>query len=87
VRRAGSFISGQKQTDTSEPSSEPARLAELLAGSPTVKFDASDAMPAAVGTTPYWSAITRWISGSLTYSELAADLDRRRAEATTPTSS
>jgi alpha-glucoside transport system substrate-binding protein len=76
-RSTGSFVSPLAGAVSSDDDSVTAQLTRLVVNADVVRFDASDAMPASVGTSPFWSAITRWVGGSLTYDALAADLDAR----------
>jgi alpha-glucoside transport system substrate-binding protein len=77
----GSYVSPRIGID---PASyfQPADLAiaEVLLGADPLVFDGSDAMPPDVGTTLFWMQITAWISGQITYDELAQTLDEARLE-------
>ncbi len=51
------------------------KVAELLAGATSVRFDASDLMPAEVGAGSFWKAMTDWISGSTDLDTALAEID------------
>jgi alpha-glucoside transport system substrate-binding protein len=58
-------------------------FAELLREDRIVRFDASDVMPAAIGSSLFWSEITEWVAGVITLDELAATMDAAYADADT----
>ena len=55
------------------------RVAGLLLEDRVTRFDASDVMPAAIGSDLLWQQITAWIAGSLTLDELVQSVDAARA--------
>ena len=66
ARQAGSYISANRGLQTENASSaDPADGARDAAGSEdtTFRFDASDLMPAAVGSDAEWTEFTAWITG------------------------
>jgi alpha-glucoside transport system substrate-binding protein len=73
---AGGFLSPKSTFDpTNYRTDDERRLAQLLTDADDVVFDASDEMPAEIGSDLLWSGITLWVNGQITYDELAADLD------------
>ena len=61
----GGFLSANKQVDLSVyPDEVSRRQAELLTSADFVQFDASDAMPGAVGTGTFWSGVMNFVAGS-----------------------
>lgn len=77
----GSYLSLRNDVDPFAYHSGADRVvAEVIAESDTIVFDGSDAMSPQVGTTPFWSGITAWISGQRTYEGLAESLDTARGE-------
>lgn len=52
------------------------RFSELLADGPVSRFDASDLMPASVGSGLLWTQITAWIAGTITLDELVTSVDQ-----------
>ncbi|NOX60371.1 MAG: carbohydrate ABC transporter substrate-binding protein, partial [Chloroflexi bacterium] len=42
----------------------------------TVRFDASDLMPAEVGTGAFWKAMTDWVSGSIDLDTALKEIDQ-----------
>jgi alpha-glucoside transport system substrate-binding protein len=51
------------------------QVAELLASATSVRFDASDLMPAEVGAGSFWKAMTDWISGSTDLDTALSEID------------
>ncbi len=51
------------------------KVAELLQNATSVRFDASDLMPAEVGSGSFWKAMTDWISGSTDLDTALAEID------------
>ncbi|MFW5748168.1 MAG: ABC transporter substrate-binding protein [Chloroflexota bacterium] len=49
--------------------------AELLVEADTVRFDASDLMPGAIGTGAFWSAMVEWVAGDATAEEALASVE------------
>lgn len=74
--RDGGFLS---PSDAIPPGTYDATTREILAESvedgTTLVVDGSDAMPPIIGTDLFWSEISHWVVGSITYDELAATLD------------
>lgn len=64
----GGVISANKGLDPANAQSDLARQSiEILQGEDTVfRFDASDLMPAAVGTSSFWTGMVDWIGGAST---------------------
>ena len=64
----GGVISANKGLDPANAQSDLARQSiEILQGEDTVfRFDASDLMPAAVGTSSFWTGMVDWIGGTST---------------------
>lgn len=61
----GGFLSANKQVDLAAyPDEVSRRQAELLTSADFVQFDASDAMPGAVGTGTFWSGVMNFVAGS-----------------------
>lgn len=61
----GGFLSANKQVDLDVyPDEVSRRQAELLTSADFVQFDASDAMPGAVGTGTFWSGAMNFVAGS-----------------------
>lgn len=72
----GAYISPKSSIGLEAYTSEFSRdVAAAALSSNTLVLDASDAMPASVGTTLYWSAITTWVKDQSTYPALATTLD------------
>lgn len=84
---AGGFLTPSTAVPASAYGSAADReLAARLLGSSSLVIDGSDAMPPIIGTDLFWSEITKWVTRSITYQELAATLDAARAPvALTPT--
>ena len=60
----GGFLSANKKQDVSVyPNDLERTFAEILAAGDPVRFDASDLMPAEVGTGTFWSGMVDYISG------------------------
>lgn len=79
--RRGGLISPRTTFDPSHYPDETARaFAELVVTAETLVFDASDLMPPDVGTTTYWSTMSAWIAGQISYDQLSASLDQRFTE-------
>ena len=39
------------------------------------RFDASDLMPAEVGTSSFWTGMVDWVSGTVTTEEMLSNID------------
>jgi len=62
---AGGFVSPNKSVPLSWYSTYPSSgLAEIIAGATTLRFDASDIMPAEVGGGSFWSGMVEWVSNN-----------------------
>ena len=74
--REGGFLSPKSSFPVDEYRDDTTReLASRLTSAETVVIDASDQMPVEIGTDLFWSGITQWVGGGLSYDELAAILD------------
>ena len=51
------------------------KLAAMVANASVVRFDGSDAMPAAVGTGSFWKEMTSWVSGTITLDTALKEID------------
>ena len=51
------------------------KVAQVLLEADSVRFDASDLMPAEVGAGSFWKATTDWISGSTDLDTALAEID------------
>lgn len=73
----GGVISANKGLDPSLASSELGRAAiEILQAEDTVfRFDGSDLMPAAVGTSSFWTGMNDWVVGTVNTDQLLAFID------------
>ena len=73
----GGVISANKGLDPSLAGSDLARQSvEILQGEDTVfRFDASDLMPAEVGTSSFWTGMVDWVSGTRSTQELLTFID------------
>ncbi len=57
------------------------RLSQVLVDVPVSRFDASDVMPASVGSDLLWTQITAWIAGTITLDELVTSVDEALEQA------
>lgn len=73
----GGVISANKGLDASLAGSELGRASiEILQGDDTVfRFDGSDLMPAAVGTSSFWTGMVDWVVGTKSTGELLEFID------------
>jgi len=73
----GGVISANQGLDASLAGSDLARQSiEILQGEDTIfRFDASDLMPAEVGTSSFWTGMVDWITGTRSTSELTEFID------------
>ena len=72
----GGFISQRNDVDLDDYySGVDAGVASLLQAQSTARFDASDTLPADVGSDLLWRQITDWLNGSLKLDDLLASLD------------
>jgi alpha-glucoside transport system substrate-binding protein len=51
------------------------KIAEILGAATTVRFDASDLMPGAVGAGSFWKEMTSWVSGSIDLDTALKEID------------
>ena len=73
----GGVISANKGLDASLAGSALGRASiEILQGEDTVfAFDASDLMPAAVGTSSFWTGMVDWVVGTKSTDEVLTFID------------
>ena len=57
-------LSPHKNADLEDYGELERKLAEMLAGATSVRFDGSDLMPSEVGSGTFWKGITDYVSGS-----------------------
>ena len=77
----GSFVSARTSVDPATYYGPVDRvMAEVLVSAETVVFDGSDGMPPNIGTQLFWSEITGWTAGRISYEDLAQTLDGARSE-------
>ena len=73
--QAGGALAPQNDADPSAYTSQiDARVADLIHGATSLRYDASDMMPGAVGAGSFWKAMTNYVSGN-------EDIDKALAEA------
>lgn len=73
---AGGYISPKTSIGLEAyPAGFERELAEVVLATDDLVLDASDAMPPSVGTTPFWNGAVAWMTGAITYDELATTLD------------
>jgi alpha-glucoside transport system substrate-binding protein len=73
---AGGFVSALSSVDiTSYFGAVDAGFAEVLLDDGVSRFDASDVLPADVGSGLLWRRITSWIEGTITLDELLTSID------------
>ena len=78
----GGFFSGLTSVDLDTYyDAADRRFAELLREERTLRFDASDVMPSAIGSDLLWREITQWIAGAIDLDELVATMDAAYADA------
>jgi alpha-glucoside transport system substrate-binding protein len=74
--RAGGTLSPHKDADLEWYTTYTDRkVAELLLNATSVRFDASDLMPAEVGSGSFWKAMTDWVSGSTDLDTALGEID------------
>lgn len=73
----GGVISANKGLDANLAGSELSKASiEILQGEDTVfRFDASDLMPAAVGTSSFWTGMVDWVVGTKTQEQVLSEID------------
>lgn len=77
---AGGFISPRSTSAlVGERAPVDEAVLDLLLGAETVRADASDAMPPAIGSGLLWSEITDWVANVVTYEQFATTIDEARA--------
>ena len=75
----GSYVSPRSSVDSASYYQPVDRaIVDVILEAETLTFDGSDSMPAEIGTDLFWRGITAWISGQITYDQLAATLDQAR---------
>ena len=80
--RRGGFYSAATTVDLGGYYTDTDRqFAELFRDGRDVRFDASDQMPAAIGSDLLWREITSWIAGTTTLDEFVATMDAAYADA------
>ncbi len=86
----GGFLSPKITFDPAAyPDDTERRLAELLTSARELAFDASDQMPASIGSGLLWEEITAWVTGGTSYDVFSGRLDAAfdGLESAVPTSS
>lgn len=74
--QAGGAISPHNDSSLDWYSNEIDRgVAELIQNATTVRFDASDLMPGAVGTGSFWKSMTSYVSGSIDLDTALKEID------------
>ncbi len=72
----GGFLSPKTTFDPAAyPNDAQRRLAELLTSASTLAFDASDQMPASIGSGLLWEEISAWVAGAEPYDAFSARID------------
>ena len=72
----GGAIAPQKDADLAWYGSDIERvIGKAIVEAPTVRFDASDLMPGAVGAGSFWKEMTSWVSGSETIDQALKNID------------
>ncbi len=72
----GGFVSQRADVDVEEYYDEvDAGIAALLQNPTNARFDASDTLPAEVGSLLLWKQITAWLNGSLSLDEFLVSID------------
>ena len=75
----GSYVSPRTSVDPDSYYGPVDRaVVDVMLSTDTLVFDGSDAMPAGVGAALFWNQITAWVSGQISYGELAETLDEAR---------
>lgn len=81
----GGFFNVRRDVDPeSYFTSTDRRLAALIGEARTLRPDATDAMPPAIGADLVWNEITSWIAGSTTLEEFTDTIDAAYADAEMP---
>jgi alpha-glucoside transport system substrate-binding protein len=81
----GGFFNARRDVDPeSYFASTDRRLAALIGENRTLRPDATDAMPPAIGADLVWREITSWIAGTTTLDEFTDTIDAAYADADTP---
>lgn len=77
----GSYVSPRSSVDSASYYQPADRaIADVILEAEALAFDGSDSMPAKIGTDLFWNGITAWISGQITYDQLATILDQARQD-------
>ncbi len=82
--RSGGFLSAKSSIPASIYPDFPQDLAAAVADTPALGFDASDQMPADVGSGLLWQRITDWVTGVLDYDAFAEEIDAALAAESSP---
>jgi alpha-glucoside transport system substrate-binding protein len=80
--RSGGFLSPKSSISVSVYPDFPPDLAAAASDTPALGFDASDQMPADVGSGLLWQRITEWVTGVLAYDAFAEEIDAALAAET-----
>lgn len=82
--RQGGFISAHPDVEGDVyPDEYRQTIARVVQEASELGVDASDQMPASIGSDLFWELITEWIAGLVDYDEMAAQLDEAMQEANT----
>ena len=74
--KLGGYISPHKDFDLANyPNATTKTIAQIAYKATAFGFDASDAMPGAVGSGSFWKDTTAWISGGMTEDEMLKAID------------
>jgi alpha-glucoside transport system substrate-binding protein len=74
--KAGGAISPHNDSSLDWYSNDVDRgVAEIILNASTVRFDASDLMPGAVGSGSFWKSMTDWVSGTVDLETAMAEID------------
>jgi alpha-glucoside transport system substrate-binding protein len=74
--KTGSFVSPNRRVPLEWYSNYVDRgQAEILQGATTLRFDASDLMPAEVGTGTFWAGMVDWVSGEKPIETVLQEID------------
>lgn len=78
---AGGYLSARTSVDPNYYQPNDQRLAAVLAGAGTTRFDASDTFPSEYRDLVL-DRVTAWVAGTITYDEMASSLDDARPDPT-----
>lgn len=76
---AGGYTSPRATAELSELPPVDRAVLEAILAADTIRVDASDTMPPAIGSDLLWREITDWVADRISYEEFADTLDRARA--------